>query len=94
MINLDGYYIGTSHGEYGDSGSGIFDFSGRFIGISVAKKSFGFSNLQISASKIDFGELADHHPDTKIISAQQIFSHLSYDDQPDVVWSNEEMHVN
>ena len=83
MINLVGYYVGTSHGEYGDSGSGIFDMNGRFIGISVAKKSFAFSNIHISGTKIDYGELADHYPETKIISADAIFTYLNIED-PDV----------
>lgn len=83
MINLVGHFPGTSHGEYGDSGSGIFNLDGRFIGISVAKKGFAFSKFQISGPTIDYGELADHHPETKIISADAIYSHLNIDD-PDV----------
>ncbi|KAE9546656.1 hypothetical protein FO519_010132 [Halicephalobus sp. NKZ332] len=78
-----GFYLGTSHGERGDSGSGIFDMNGRFIGISVAKKDFAFSNLQISGPKIDYGELADHHPETKIISEDVILSYLDIEDDPD-----------
>jgi hypothetical protein len=83
LINLVGYFLGTSHGEYGDSGSGIFSLDGRFIGISVAKKRFAFSNLQISGPTINYEELADHHPATKIISADVIYAYLEIDD-PDV----------
>lgn len=79
MINLDGYYLGTSHGEYGDSGSGIFSLDGRFIGMAVAKKKFSFSNLQTLPS-INLGEVADHYADTKIISADGIFCLLGTDD--------------
>uniref|UniRef100_A0A8R1EQ79 Uncharacterized protein n=1 Tax=Caenorhabditis japonica TaxID=281687 RepID=A0A8R1EQ79_CAEJA len=64
-----GFYIGTSHGQAGDSGSGIFDSSGFFLGISVAKKCISFSDRE----NMPVGEIADHHPDTRIISAEAIF---------------------
>jgi hypothetical protein len=83
LIDLAGYFLGTSHGEHGDSGSGIFSLDGLFIGISVAKKRFAFSNLQISGPTINCEELADHHPETKIISAEIIYAYLEIDD-PDV----------
>ncbi|KAG4080112.1 hypothetical protein HA402_008183 [Bradysia odoriphaga] len=70
-----GFYVGTSHGEIGDSGSGIFDTSGNFMGISVAKKNFTFSNP--FDCKIDCSEIADHHPYTKIISGDVVYSALN-----------------
>ena len=85
MFDLAGYFLGTSHGEHGDSGSGIFNLDGRFIGISVAKKRFAFSNLQISGPTIDFGQVADHHPEMQIISADVAYAFLGTND-PDVSW--------
>ncbi|CAI2347332.1 unnamed protein product [Caenorhabditis sp. 36 PRJEB53466] len=64
-----GFYIGSSHGQVGDSGSGIFDCSGFFLGISVAKKSLAFSDRE----NMPVGEIADHHPDTRIVSSEVIF---------------------
>jgi hypothetical protein len=72
LINLVGFFLGTSHGEYGDSGSGIFNSNGHFIGISIGKKRFAFSNLQI----MPLEEVADHHPETQIISADAILGYL------------------
>ena len=81
MVDLGGYFLGTTHGEHGDSGSGIFDLGGNFIGISVAKKRFAFSNLQItSGSAINLEEVADHHPETKLISADVIYAYVNIDD--------------
>jgi hypothetical protein len=84
LIDLAGYFLGTTHGEHGDSGSGIFNLGGRFIGISIAKKRFAFSNLQISGPAINFEEVADHHPETKIISADVIYSDLDIEDDSNV----------
>ncbi|CAJ0963571.1 unnamed protein product, partial [Mesorhabditis belari] len=68
-----GHFLGTSHGESGDSGSGIFDMTGRFIGISVAKRDFDFMNPKVvNGSKIDYRGVADHHPWTKIIAGEII----------------------
>ncbi|KAG4073241.1 hypothetical protein HA402_008587, partial [Bradysia odoriphaga] len=74
-----GYFLGSSHGEYGDSGAGIFDKGGRFIGISVGKKRFIIASPQDGA-KIDLESLADHHPTTQIISADNIFFALGIHD--------------
>ncbi|CAD6199664.1 unnamed protein product [Caenorhabditis auriculariae] len=60
-----GFFIGTSQGENGDPGSGIFDYYGRFLGISVAKKDFKFDDQEIA-------EVANHHSDTKIIDVRTI----------------------
>ncbi|CAB3406282.1 unnamed protein product [Caenorhabditis bovis] len=65
-----GFYVGTSHGQVGDSGSGIFDSSGLFLGISVGKKCFSFCDWK----NMPVGEIADHHPDTQIISSEVIFA--------------------
>ncbi|CAJ0963351.1 unnamed protein product, partial [Mesorhabditis belari] len=78
----DGYYFGTSQGGYGDSGSGIFDMGGRFIGSLVAKTDFALSD-----PKIDDGGLADHHPETRMISSILIFGHLRWDDDPNEKFS-------
>ncbi|KAI6187468.1 hypothetical protein M3Y98_00247000 [Aphelenchoides besseyi] len=75
-----GFFLGTTHGEHGDSGSGIFNFDGRFIGISVAKKRFALSSLQISGSAFDLEPVADYHPETKLISAEVVYSCLDLED--------------
>ncbi|KAE9550170.1 hypothetical protein FO519_006610 [Halicephalobus sp. NKZ332] len=78
-----GCFLGTTHGEHGDSGSGIFNLNGSFIGISVAKKRFALSSLQISGSAFDLEPVADHHPETKLISADAIYLVLKIDDDDD-----------
>jgi hypothetical protein len=72
LFDLAGFYIGTSHGKSGDSGSGVFNSNGYFIGISIGKKRFAFANLQNSGPTINFEEMADHHSDTQIISSETI----------------------
>jgi len=81
---INGHYVGTSHGALGDSGAGIFNTNGRFIGISVGKKDFAFTKQQLPGPKIDYGELADHHPEPKIIPADGILSYLPVEEDPDV----------
>ena len=54
----------------GDSGSAIFNYAGHFLGVSVAKKSFAFNDLQ----NMSIAEVADHYPDTKIISYVSILA--------------------
>lgn len=63
----------------GNSGPGIFSLNSRFIGVSVEKKRFAFSNLQILGLTINNEKFADHHPETKIISADAIFFYLATD---------------
>ncbi|CAB3409941.1 unnamed protein product [Caenorhabditis bovis] len=63
-----GYYIGSSHGKKGDSGSGVFSMSGFFLGTSVGEKDFCFNDY----ANLSLSEVADHHPDTKIIRADLI----------------------
>ncbi|CAD6190968.1 unnamed protein product [Caenorhabditis auriculariae] len=53
----------------GDSGSAIIDSSGRFLGMSVGKKSFSFEDT----AKMPISEVAEHFCDTRIICAQAIF---------------------
>jgi hypothetical protein len=76
LINLVGFYVGTSHGKLGDSGFGIFNSDGYFLGISIGKKRFAFSNLQNSVPAINFEDVADHHPETQIISSDAILGYL------------------
>ncbi|KAE9550536.1 hypothetical protein FO519_006248, partial [Halicephalobus sp. NKZ332] len=68
-----GFFLGTSHGKYGDSGSGIFNSNGYFIGISIGKKRFAFSDLQFMSIE----EVADHHPETQIINSDAILGYLA-----------------
>ena len=68
MSDLVGFYVGTSHGKLGDSGSGIFSFGGHFLGVSIGKKNFAFTDRK----NMPIGEVADHHPDTQIISSDVI----------------------
>ncbi|CAD6189454.1 unnamed protein product [Caenorhabditis auriculariae] len=63
-----GYYVGTSCGQSGDSGSGIFNSSGYFLGMSVGKKVFVFND----SSNMPLAEVANHRPDSKIISSDVI----------------------
>ncbi|CAI4224726.1 unnamed protein product [Auanema sp. JU1783] len=63
-----GYFIGTSWGKNGDSGSGIFNTSGYFLGMSVGKKNFVFQDT----SNMPLTEVADHRPDSKIFSSDVI----------------------
>jgi hypothetical protein len=79
--------VGTSHGQLGDSGSGIFDLSGRVIGISVGKKDFKFSKPITSEGPtvaINYGEIADHYSDAKLISAEIVNDCLLELDDPKV----------
>ena len=85
---LGNFYLGTSYGEHGDSGSGIFNLNGSIIGMSIAKKSFRFSRDQLSGSNINFGELADHYSETKIVSAELIFS---YKNRRSICWFQENL---
>ncbi|CAI2340593.1 unnamed protein product [Caenorhabditis sp. 36 PRJEB53466] len=66
---MKGWFIGSSHGRNGDSGSAILDNSGRFLGMSVGKKAFCFEDN----GKMDLAEVADHFTDTRIISSELIF---------------------
>lgn len=69
MFDLAGFYIGTSHGELGDSGSGIFESSGHFFGFSIGKKNFAF----IDPQNMPIGEVADHqNVETRIIDSDII----------------------
>lgn len=72
MINLVGYYLGTSHAELGDSGSAIVDSNGYFLGISIGKKDFAFTDIK----NMKIEDIADHHPDTQIISSDSILGYL------------------
>ncbi|KAI6186907.1 hypothetical protein M3Y98_00186000 [Aphelenchoides besseyi] len=63
-----GFFVGTSHGKRGDSGPGIFNSSGYFIGISIGTKDFVFNDLQ----NLPIAEVAAHHPDTQIINSDVI----------------------
>ncbi|CAJ0963172.1 unnamed protein product, partial [Mesorhabditis belari] len=81
-IGVDGYYFGTSQGGYGDSGSGIFDMGGRFIGSLLAKTDFALSD-----PKIEDGGLADHHPETRMVSSTLIFGDLRWDEPDDANFS-------
>ncbi|CAD6199934.1 unnamed protein product [Caenorhabditis auriculariae] len=63
-----GYYVGTSWGQSGDSGSGIFNSSGYFLGMSVGKEVFVFND----SSNMPLAEVANHRPDSKIISSDVI----------------------
>ncbi|CAI5443395.1 unnamed protein product [Caenorhabditis angaria] len=58
------FAVGTSLGSPGDSGSGVFDQNGNFIGISTAKQTFIFANGNFALC-----ELADFQPYTKITDA-------------------------
>lgn len=62
------YYIGSSHKERGDSGSAILSNSGFFLGTSVGNNDFCFDDL----NKLTLSDVPDHHPGTKIISADVI----------------------
>ncbi|CAI4225061.1 unnamed protein product [Auanema sp. JU1783] len=61
-------FYGTSQGKQGDSGSGLYDDNGRFIGISIRMEDFAFPNL----SNMTIQETAYHTPDTKIVSCNMI----------------------
>ncbi|KAI6197116.1 hypothetical protein M3Y94_01186800 [Aphelenchoides besseyi] len=74
-----GFYLGTSHGQPGDSGAGIFDDAGHFLGISVAAKTFAFPNLEMM--KID--DIANHHPSTKIVNWDVILAFAGIVDSDD-----------
>ncbi|CAI2349827.1 unnamed protein product [Caenorhabditis sp. 36 PRJEB53466] len=65
-----GFFVGSSYGKIDDSGSGIFNYAGHFLGISVAKKSFVFNDCQ----NMPIAEVADHFSDTKIISSDTILT--------------------
>jgi hypothetical protein len=77
--------VGTSHGQLGDSGSGIFDLSGRFIGITIAKQALDISQEEeASPSKQTYKKIADHYSDTKLISAKIVNDCLLDLDDPKV----------
>ncbi|CAI4226981.1 unnamed protein product [Auanema sp. JU1783] len=62
------FFVGTTHGRQGDSGSAIYNETGRFLGIAVGKK-----NLQVQDRRmLSLSEVADHHPVIKIISSSVI----------------------
>jgi hypothetical protein len=79
LIYLDGYFVGTSHAELGDSGASIFDMSGRFIGMTIGKQDFRFCRIKISdrATNITCGEIADHFSNAKIVDWHSIKNGLS-----------------
>ncbi|CAJ0575463.1 unnamed protein product, partial [Mesorhabditis spiculigera] len=64
----DMYAIGSGHGKSGDSGSGVYSTDGLFLGLAIGKKNFAFA--QIHNMLVE--EIADHHPDTQMISAELI----------------------
>jgi hypothetical protein len=64
--------MGSSHGQLGDSGSAIFDSSGQFIGMTIAKQDLTLSKKAISDPKLKEQEIAEHHPETVIISWDRI----------------------
>ncbi|CAI5446283.1 unnamed protein product [Caenorhabditis angaria] len=80
-----GYINGSSPCEKGDSGSAVFDLTGRILGIVVDKKSFKFSNLNISKGTVDSAietpkvnctEIADHFNITIIFPIHTVLSNL------------------
>ncbi|CAD6191485.1 unnamed protein product [Caenorhabditis auriculariae] len=62
------FSIGTAHRKLGDSGSGIFSVDGYFLGIAIGKNNPCSNDLQ----NMPVGEIADHHPDSRMICSQVI----------------------
>lgn len=67
---LAGFFIGSGHGRKGDSGSGVYDSIGRFLGLAVASRDFIFKDV----INLPLTELAEHYPETKIIGTETIFA--------------------
>ncbi|CAI5446282.1 unnamed protein product [Caenorhabditis angaria] len=80
-----GFFYGTSHCKKGDSGSAVFDLTGKVLGIIVGKISLKLSNTNIrkgivdfsvQTPKINFTEISDHYNKSCIIPIHIVLSNL------------------
>lgn len=56
--------------------------NGSFVGVVIAKQSFAFSNPHAMTIQ----GIADHHPESKLVSAEIIYSCMYIEDDNQVSW--------